>query len=797
MQKSYSQPFSYELSEEDVKLRFITPALERAGWDKHKQIRMEYSFTDGRIFTQGTGYKRGKAKKADYVLSHISNLPLAIVEAKSNTKGLGAGIEQALTYAEILDIPFAYSSNGTGFLEHDRTTGREQELTLAEFPSPQELWERFKAYKELTPQKEEYITQPYYYQVGSKTPRYYQRIAINKTIEAIVNGQKRILLVMATGTGKTYTAFQIIHRFHSQNPTSKILFLADRTALIDQTQRQDFKPFGDKMHKIRDRQIDTAYEIYLALYQQLVNENGNDAYLTISPDFFDLIVIDECHRGSAKDNSEWRKILDYFSSAIQIGMTATPKETEDISNSTYFGEPVYTYSLKQGVEDGFLAPYKVIRIGLDKDLEGWRPEKGQTDVNGVLIEDREYNQKDYDRNIIIDDRTQIVAKRVSEFLKLTNRFHKTIIFCCDTDHAERMRYALCKENADLMAENHRYITQITANNPEGVALLDDFIDEESKYPVIATTSSLLSTGVDCKTCQLIVLDKPINSMTEFKQIIGRGTRVTTKYDKYAFTIMDFRNVTRLFADPEFDGKAEVIIERKNINDPFTADTVEPAFTFFDPDNSPEDDAEPDSTDFFINPEPLEPDAPTKYKPHVRGVEFRILNERVQYLDKDGKLTTESIKDFSKRNILGEYATLDAFITAWNKEARKQAIIEELEEQGVLLDSLRTIANKPNLDDFDLICHIAYDKPPLTRAERANNVRKRGYLHKYSDVALKVIDGLLEKYMHEGILELENLTVLSNDPFRQWGSPQKIASYFGGRDGYLQAVKELQDEIYAA
>ena len=795
MQKSHSQPFSHELSEEDVKLRFITPALENAGWDKHKQIRMEYSFTDGRIFTQSTGYKRGKAKKADYVLSHISNLPLAIVEAKSNTKGLGAGIQQALEYAEILDIPFAYSSNGTGFLEHDRTTGKERELTLAEFPSPQELWERFKAYKELTPQKEEYITQPYYYQVGGKTPRYYQRIAINKTIEAIASGQKRILLVMATGTGKTYTAFQIIHRYHNQNSKSKILFLADRTALIDQTQRQDFKPFGDKMHKISNRQIDTAYEIYLALYQQLVNENGNDAYLTISPDFFDLIIIDECHRGSAKENSEWRKILDYFSSAIQIGMTATPKETEDISNSTYFGEPVYTYSLKQGIEDGFLAPYKVIRIGLDKDLEGWRPEKGQTDVNGVVIEDKEYNQKDYDRNIVIDDRTQIVAKRVSEFLKLTNRFHKTIIFCCDIDHAARMRYALCMENEDLVKENHRYITQITSDNPEGVALLDDFIDEESKYPVISTTSSLLSTGVDCKTCQLIVLDKPINSMTEFKQIIGRGTRVTTKYDKYAFTIMDFRNVTRLFADPEFDGKADVILEKKDINAPLTEDTIEPVFTSVDPDDFLED--ETDNASSFINPDPLAPNAPTNYKPHIKGVEFRILHEQLLQYDKDGKLTTASIKDFSKRNILGEYATLDAFITAWNKEERKQAIIEELEEQGVLFDTLRTLANRPNLDDFDLICHIAYDKPPLTRKERAENVRKRGYLHKYSGVALKVIDGLLEKYMHEGLLELENLTVLSNEPFRQFGSAQKIASYFGGREGYLQAIKELTDEIYAA
>lgn len=789
---------SLSLSEEEVKLRFITPALERAGWDKHKQIRMEYSFTDGRIFTQGTGYKRGKAKKADYVLSHISNLPLAIVEAKSNTKALGAGIEQALDYAEILDIPFAYSSNGTGFLEHDRTTGRERELALAEFPSPQELWERFKAYKELTPQKEEYITQPYYYQVGDKIPRYYQRIAINKTIEAIANGQKRILLVMATGTGKTYTAFQIIHRYHRQNPAGKILFLADRTALIDQTQRQDFKPFGDKMHKISNRQIDTAYEIYLALYQQLVNENGNDAYLTISPDFFDLIVIDECHRGSAKDNSEWRKILDYFSSAIQIGMTATPKETEDISNSAYFGEALYTYSLKQGIEDGFLAPYKVIRIGLDKDLEGWRPEKGQTDVNGIVIEDREYNQKDYDRNIIIDDRTQIVAKRVSEFLKLTNRFHKTIVFCCDTDHAARMRYALCKENENLIKENHRYITQITSNNPEGVALLDDFIDEESKYPVIATTSSLLSTGVDCKTCQLIVLDKPINSMTEFKQIIGRGTRVTTKYDKYAFTIMDFRNVTRLFADPEFDGKADVLvdmkIEKEDREAPLTPEIIEPIFT--NEFSEEEADTEKAGAYAFISPDPLAPGEPITYKPHVQGVEFKILNERVQYLDKDGKLTTESIKDYSKRNILGEYATLDAFITAWNKEERKQAIIEELEKQGVSFDALRSLANKPNLDDFDLICHIAYDKPPLTRKERAENVRKRGYLHKYSDTALKVIDGLLEKYMHEGLLELENLTVLSNEPFRKLGSPQKIAAYFGGREGYLQAVKELQNEIYA-
>ncbi len=790
-----------ELTEEEIKLRYITPAIEKAGWDKQKQIRMEYSFTDGRIIPIGKTYKRGKAKKADYLLSHINNLPLAIVEAKSNKYALGTGMQQALEYAKILDIPFVYSSNGTGFLEHDNITGKERELSLADFPSPAMLWKRYKESKGLTVEQEQYITQPYYFQTGDKSPRYYQRIAINKTIEAIANGQKRILLVMATGTGKTFTAFQIIHRFRNQNPACKVLFLADRTVLVEQTRSQDFKPFGEKMHKIENRRIDTAYEVYLALYQQLVNENGNDAYRTISPDFFDLIVIDECHRGSADANSEWRKILEYFSSATQIGLTATPKETEDISNSMYFGEAIYTYSLKQGIEDGFLAPYKVVRVGMNTDLEGWRPEKGKRDIYGDLVEDREYTQKDFDRTLIIDERTKLVAKRVTEFLKLTNRFHKTIIFCQDTEHADRMRQALINENTDLVAENSKYVMEITSNNPEGIAQLSNFIDEESKYPVIVTTSSLLSTGVDCKTCQLIVLDKVINSMTEFKQIIGRGTRLKPDYDKFAFTIMDFRDVTRHFADKDFDGQPDIIYnqEPKFSVMPEDIENIFPENIEALQNDLGEDLEDLEDPENLIildpTPQPLPPDTLLRQKQRVRGVDVRILNERVQYLDNNGKLTTESIKDYSKRNILGEYATLDHFLTVWNTAEKKQAIIEELEELGVPLEELRKLANKPELDDFDLICHIAYDKTPLTRSERANNVRKRGYLHKYSGVAKQVIEALLEKYMHEGLINLDNLTLLSNVPFRELGSPQKIASYFGGRDGYLQAIKELENALY--
>lgn len=772
----------HEMTEEDIKLQFITPAIENAGWDKQRQIKMEYNFTDGRVIVRGNSTARGKRKRTDYLLYYKPNLPLAIVEAKDNTKPLGGGMQQGIEYAECLDVPFVYSSNGDGFLEHDMKHGTEKELRLDEFPSPEDLWLRYKGDTSMTPDQEKLITQPYYFQLGDKMPRYYQRIAINRTIEAIARGQNRILIVMATGIGKTYTAFQIIHRLWKSGRKKKILFLADRNILVDQTMSQDFKPFSKVMTKIEGKKLDSSYEIFLSLYQQLAGDENEEPFRTFKPDFFDLIVIDECHRGSAKEESRWRRILEYFSSATQIGMTATPKETKEVSNISYFGEPVYTYSLKQGIDDGFLAPYKVVRVGLDKDLEGWRPTKGQKDIYGEEIEDREYNIKDFDKNLILDDRTVAVAKRTTRFLKENDRFAKTIVFCVDIDHAERMRQALINENADLVAQNSKYIMRITGDNAEGKAQLDNFIAEDSRYPVIVTTSKLMTTGVDCKTCKLIVLDNNINSMTEFKQIIGRGTRLKPEYGKEYFTIMDFRNACRLFADPEFDGDPIVIIDDGG-DDPVPPSVDPPVAPPIDPPFPP-------------GPEPG-PGPDPRHKYRVRGVEVSILNERVQYYDKDGKLITESVTDYSKKNILGEYATLDAFLTAWNKENRKQAIIDELQERGVLLEALREAAGNPDIDDFDLICHVAYDKAPLTKAERANNVRKRGYLYQYSELAQEVLNALLDKYMNEGIQDIYNIEILSNDPFRKIGTPMKIAKLFGGKAGYLQAVTALQNQIYAA
>ena len=770
----------HEMTEEDIKLQFITPAIEAAGWDKLKQIKMEYNFTDGRVIVRGNITARGKRKRTDYLLYYKPNLPLAIVEAKDNRHSIGDGMQQGIEYAECLDVPFVYSSNGDGFLEHDMLCGKEREIKLEEFPSPEELWRRYKGDTSMTSDQETLITEPYYFQPGDKTPRYYQRIAINRTIDAIARGQNRILLVMATGTGKTYTAFQIIHRLWKSGRKKKILFLADRNILVDQTMQQDFKPFSKVMTKIEGKKLDSSYELYLSLYQQLAGDENEEPFRAFKPDFFDLIVIDECHRGSAKEDSRWRRILEYFSSATQIGMTATPKETKEVSNISYFGEPIYTYSLKQGIDDGFLAPYKVLRVGLDRDLEGWRPTAGQHDIYGFEIDDREYNIKDFDKNLIIDERTIAVAKRITKFLKDTDRFAKTIVFCVDIDHAERMRQALVNENADLVAENSKYVMRITGDNAEGKAQLDYFIAEDSPYPVIVTTSKLMTTGVDCKTCKLIVLDNNINSMTEFKQIIGRGTRLKPDYGKEYFTIMDFRNACRLFADPEFDGDPIVVIDDGGDNPEAPND------------NPPVTDDPPYSGNGGGD-EPSEP----HHKFRVRGVEVTILNERVQYYDKDGKLITESVTDYSKKNILGEYATLDSFLRAWNSEEKKQAIIDELQERGVLLEALREASGNKDIDDFDLICHIAYDKAPLTKAERANNVRKRGYLYKYSGLAQEVLSALLDKYMNEGIQDIENIEILSNDPFRQFGTPMKIAKLFGGKAGYKKAVKELQDEIYVA
>ena len=767
----------HEMTEEDIKLQFITPAID-CKWDKHSQIKMEYFFTDGRVIVRGNAVERGKRKKADYVLYYKRNIPLAIVEAKDNNHSVGAGIQQAIEYADILDIPFAYSSNGDAFIEHDMINGTEREISLAEFPTPEELWLRFKGEKHISDSEEKLITEPYYYQLGDKTPRYYQRVAINRTIEAVAKGQDRILLVMATGTGKTYTAFQIIHRLRESGAKKKILFLADRNILVDQTMQQDFKPFEKIMTKIKGKQLDSSYELYLSLYQQLAGDDKEEPFREFQPDFFDLIVVDECHRGSAPKDSRWRKILEYFSNATQIGMTATPKETKEVSNINYFGEPIYTYSLKQGIDDGFLAPYKVIRVGLDRDLEGWRPLAGKVDIYGNEIEDREFNAKDYDRNLIIDDRTKTIAKRVSDFLKSTNRFDKTIIFCCGVEHAEQMRQAIVNENSDLVAENPKYTMRITGDNNEGKAQLDYFIDEDEKYPVIVTTSQLMTTGVDCKTCKLIVLDRVINSPTEFKQIIGRGTRLKPEYGKEYFTIMDFRNACRLFADPDFDGDPIVIIDDGNITEPEPPDESTP------PTTSPE------------NGSGGEPPIP-RVKYRVNDVEVTILNERVQYYDKDGKLITESVTDYSKRNILGEFATLDEFLQSWNATERKQAIIDELKERGVLLEALREVSGNHDLDDFDLICHIAFDKKPLTKAERAANVRKRDYLSKYEGVAREVLSALLDQYTVKGVAEIEQVAILQIKPFRDFGAPPKILKAFGGKQGYIDAVKSLQNEIYAA
>ena len=762
------------LTEEDTKYRLITPAIEKSGWQK-EQVFLEYFFTDGQMIVRGKTTKRGKRKKADYLLTYSNSyIPLAIVEAKDNSKSIGTGMQQAIEYAEILNIPFAYSSNGDGFLEHDFLTGKETELTLDEFPSEKSLWNRYTASKGFNEEQEEIITEPDHFDPFSKKrSRYYQRIAIQKTLEAIAKGQDRILLVMATGTGKTFTAFQIIWKLLETRKVKRVLYLADRNILIDQTMQQDFSPLEKRMTKVKGKVLDSAYEVYMSLYHQLVGDEGVESFRDFKPEFFDLIIIDEAHRGSAKEDSQWRRILDYFSSATQIGMTATPKETKYVSNINYFGEPVYTYSLKQGIQDGFLAPYKVIRVNIDRDSEGWRPYRGQTDIHGEVIEDREYNVKDYDRNLVIDERTKEVAKRVTVWLKDNDRFSKTIIFCVNIDHAERMRQALINENSDLVKENSKYIMRITGDNPEGKVQLDYFIDANEKYPTIATTSKLMTTGVDTKTTKLIVIDSNINSMTEFKQIIGRGTRLYPDMDKTYFTIMDFRGVSRHFADPDFDGEPIP-------DDDFDSNGIPP-------DNPP---TPPDD----VPPGPTPPDELLNKKYYVKGVKVTIINERVQYYDVNGDLITESIKDYSKRNILNEYATMDEFIGYWTQQERKEAIIDELLEHGVLLEALRDESDR-DFDDFDLILHVAYDKKPLTKKERVDHIKKQGYLYKYNDVCQEVLSGLLDKYMDGGVQDLENTRILENAPFDKIGSPRKIAKLFGGKSSYLMAVKELQNHIY--
>ena len=787
-----------DLSEEDIKARYITPAVEGAGWEK-KQIRYEYAFTAGRIILRGNITTRGKKKFADYLLFYKPNFPLAIIEAKDNTHAVGAGLQQAIDYAEALDVKFVYASNGDAFVEQDLITGEVRDLSLDEFPSPEELYQRYLLETNTTETGEKALLEPYYWVPGYKRPRYYQRIAIDRTVNAVAGGKDRVLLVCATGTGKTFMAFQIIYRLWKAGLKKKVLFLADRNVLVDQTMTGDFKPFGGKMTKVTNKNLDSAYEIYLALYQQLAGDEGEEPFKQFKPDFFDLILIDECHRGSAKEESAWRKILDYFSGATQIGMTATPIETKEASSQTYFGESIYEYSLKQGINDGFLAPYKVIRIGLDKDLEGYRPEAGKLDDNGFEIEDREYNVKDFDRTLVLDKRTKVIAKKITEFLKKTDRFSKTIVFCVDIEHAERMRQALINENKDLYTENHKYIMRITGDNAEGKKQLDNFIDEDSTYPVIAVTSKLMTTGVDAKMCKLIVLDNNINSMTEFKQIIGRGTRLLEDYGKTYFTIMDFRNASRLFADKDFDGNPEVVIDLSG-TDPV------------DPDQGGEDDetgtGTEDGTDENGNGsgsgggiaddwgnDDDDNDKPKKY--YVKDVPVKVLSERVQYIDKDGKLITESLVDYTRKNILGQYASLNVFLQKWNEAKKKQVIVDELREDGVLLDAIREETGQTDIDDFDLILHLAYDQKPLTKRERINNVQKRGYLYKYSELAQKVLGALLDKYASDGLKEIEETKVLQLHEFQQFGSPMKIVKAFGGKAAYEQAVKELEDEIFTA
>ena len=805
------------LSERDICTKFITPALRNAGWDEMLQIREEVSFTKGRIIVRGKLVTRGQGKRADYILYYKPNIPIALIEAKDNTHSVGDGIQQALDYAETLNVPFVFSSNGDGFVFHDRTGAtapREANLALDSFPAPGDLWARYREWKGLTEETEEVILQDYYDDGSGKTPRYYQVNAINAAIEAIAKGQDRILLVMATGTGKTYTAFQIIWRLWKAKQKKRILFLADRNVLIDQTMVNDFRPFGGAMAKLstnaktierddgstidltlaldKKRRIDTAYEVYLGLYQAITGpDERQKLFREFSPGFFDLIVIDECHRGSAAEDSAWREILDHFSSATQIGLTATPKETTYVSNIAYFGDPIFSYSLKQGIRDGFLAPYKVVKVHIDRDVQGYRPEKGQLDRHGDEVEDRIYNTKDFDRTLVIDDRTKLVAEKVTAFLEESgDRFQKAIIFCIDQEHAGRMRQALINENEDLVGENQRYIMRITGNDPEGQGQLGNFIDPESKYPVLVTTSRLLSTGVDAQTCRLIVLDREVGSMTEFKQIVGRGTRVHEDTHKYYFTLIDFRGATSHFADPDFDGEPVQIYEPGESEPIAPPEDVPPT----DEDGAllPE---EPDENETIID----QPDRPSsgdgpRRKVYVDGIGADIVAERVEYLDENGKLVTESLRDFTKKALRKRFASLDAFLKRWNEADRKQAVLEELAAEGLPLDQIAVELGK-DLDPFDLICHVAFDAKPMTRRERAENVRKRDVFARYGDQARAVLDALLAKYADEGILNIDDTNVLKIPPLNQLGTPMELIRLFGGRTGFERAVRQMQILLY--
>ena len=788
-----------KLSERDICSKFITPAITNAGWDLHTQIREEVGFTKGRIIVRGKLHTRGEQKRADYILYYKSNIPIAVIEAKDNGHSVGAGMQQALNYAETLSVPFVFSSNGDGFLFHD-TTGRadkmEQELALDAFPSPAELWQRYCQWKGIqTTEALHTIEMPYYDDGTGRAPRYYQANAINKTVEAVAKGHQRILLVMATGTGKTYTAFQIIWRLWKSGTKKRILFLADRNILVDQTKNNDFKPFGPAMTKITNRTVDKSYEIYLSLYQAVTgSEEEQNIYKQFSPDFFDLIVIDECHRGSAAEDSAWREILAYFSSATHVGLTATPKETKDVSSIYYFGDPVYSYTLKQGIEDGFLAPYKVVRIDIDKDLQGWRPSKGQTDKTGQLIEDRVYNQIDMDRTLVLEKRTELVAKKITEFLVATDPYAKTIVFCDDIDHAERMRQSLVNLNPERVKESRKYVMRITGDEQEGKAELDNFINPEERYPVIATTSKLMTTGVDAQTCKLVVLDQHIKSMTEFKQMIGRGTRINEDYDKYWFTIMDFKKATELFADKDFDGEPVMIYEPKEGESPVPPDEV-PEITLDENGNpvpqATETDGQGIPPDISIDDEPG-----TKRIKYVLGdVTVYVVSERVQYYGPEGKLITESLKDYTRQTVRKDYASLDEFLRSWNTADRKAAILQTLEQHGLLLEALADEVGK-DFDAFDLICHVAFDQPPLTRRERAEQVKKRNYFAKYGEQARQVLEALIEKYADTGVENIEDIKVLTLDPFKNMGSASELVSAFGGKQGYLAALQELEQNLYA-
>lgn len=767
-----------ELTEEDIKLKYITPALQAADWDIKNQIRCEYYYTAGKINVRENVAQRGKGKKVDYLLSYKSNLPIAIVEAKDNKVPIAHGIQQGIDYAYDLDIPFAYSSNGDGFFEHDMITGEERELKLEEFPTPKQLWERYLKEKEITPEQESLITEPYYFMDINKTPRYYQRIAINKTIEAISKGQKRILLVMATGTGKTFTAFQIIHRLHKSGKMKKILYLADRNVLIDQTMQNDFKPFQKVMTKIEHRNMDSSYEIYMSLYHQL-RSNEEEVYKQFKPDFFDLIIVDECHRSSAKDDSNWHEILTYFSGATQIGMTATPKETVDVSNITYFGEPIYTYSLKQGIEDGFLAPYKVVRVSLDRDLEGYRPERGKLDEDGYEVEDKEYTMHDFDRTIVIDERTKVVAKRIAEYMKSTDRMARTIVFCVDTEHALRMRNALAEENRDLMQLNPNYVVRITSNDVVGKAKLDDFIDSNTIYPVIATTSKLLSTGVDTKTVKLIVLDVEIQSMTEFKQIIGRGTRLLPNKGKEYFTIMDFRNNSEKFADPNFNGPAEVVLDVDGGNG-----------------QEPKTGKDFGITDTTIKP-PISGDIEDgqSKKVYINNVPVSIINETVKYYDADGKLITESIVEYSGRNLKRVYERYEDFEQEWYRADSKKDFLNHLFNEGVMIDALYDKAND-NIDIFDILSNMAYGTEVVSKEDRIEKVKNSDFINEYNDSQKSVIDELLETYKNQDVLELENIRTLEVKNFNKFGGLVPIVNLFGGKDKYLNVISNIEKALYS-